>query len=130
MTLVVSEERLDSLINRARWYFLLAVALILLEFAYGIGSASAVMAIGLAATGGSLRSWRTERGLWMLSALFLVLNGVIYCVIEYGQLRDLFDGRHSPWPIAIDLCIATRLLWTQFRMHLTVTALNRRLTST
>lgn len=42
---------------------------------------------------GSFVNWRTDRGLWMLGALFFLIFGAFYCVGTYHQVADWIAGR-------------------------------------
>ena len=77
---------------------------------------SAAMMCGLGAMSGSFSEWRTERGLWMLGALFLIIFGFFYAVITYNQAADWIAGRAALRGImAIDWFIGTTALRLQNR---------------
>ncbi len=91
---------------------------------------SAAMMCGLGAMSGSFREWRTERGLWMLGALFLIIFGVFYAVITYNQVTDWVAGRTAlPGIMAIDWFIGTSALGFMVRFLWAVTCWNRRFSS-
>ena len=80
------------------------------------GLITAVFAVGLGATAGALRNWRSERGLWMLAFLLLVLNCVIYGLMLIGQFGDLIRGVAQPeLGVSIDVAFATLLLSASIR---------------
>jgi hypothetical protein len=75
------------------------------------GVISGTFLIYLGACGGSLLHWRSERGLWMLAVLFLLISAVIYGLFAYGQLRDFFRGVRQPeLGLAMDFSLGTLLL--------------------
>lgn len=82
-------------------------------------------AVWLGACGGMCRSWRSEPGLWMLSALFLSFSGVLYGMFTYHHIADFLQGRHNRLFLALDATLATSLLWMQTRFLLSVTRANR-----
>ena len=91
---------------------------------------SSPMLIGLGAMSGSFDNWRTERGLWMLGLLFLLIFGGFYVIITYHQFADWIAGR-APlvgrmW---IDWIIATSALTFKIRFLLGVTYWNRRIST-
>ena len=88
------------------------------------------MLIGLGAMSGSFNDWRTERGLWMLGALFLFIFGGFYVIAVYHQFADWFAGR-APLRgmMALDWFIATLALGYKVRFLWAVTYWNRRVSS-
>jgi hypothetical protein len=116
----------DTLIRQAPWYLLGGVLLVCASrFLDGFGTASAVMAVSLGASGAVFRGWRSERGLWMLAGLFLLLFGAGYSLCIYGQLRDLWQGRGCPrWDVWVDVLIGTVLLGSQVRILGQIVRLN------
>jgi hypothetical protein len=101
-----------------------AAPLILLGMLFGVAAArfqqpgviTAVFATCLGASGGALRDWRQERGLWMLASLFLVINVAVYGLLNFGQAHDLMRG--VPWGefgLTIDVAIGTMLLASNVR---------------
>ena len=86
------------------------------------------MLIGLGAMSGSFDNWRTERGLWMLGLLFLLIFGGFYVIITYHQVAGWIAGR-APLAgrICIDWIIATSVLTLKIRFLWGVTYWNRRI---
>ena len=83
------------------------------------------MAISLGASGAVFRDWRSERGLWMLACLFLLLFGFVYCLCVYGELRDLWQGRGFPgWGVWVDALIGMALLSSHVRILAQIVRLN------
>lgn len=75
------------------------------------GTICSVHLIGLGAMGGTFRDWRTEHGLWMLAALFLVINCGIYSLMVFGEVRDILRGANrANWEVTIDAGIAVAIL--------------------
>lgn len=93
----------------------------------GFGVITGFMALWLGACGGAFRAWNSDRGLWMLSALFLAVTAVFFAGFAYGRVLDTIHGRGEVVGV-LDLTIAGAVLWMQTRFLLTVTAVNRKLT--
>lgn len=77
------------------------------------------------AMGGSFYNWRSERGLWMLAALFLTAFGIGYAFVMYDQIAGLVFGRAglAGWA-AVDCAVGTliwgvmvRFLWSVLRLN-------------
>jgi hypothetical protein len=89
------------------------------------GVITGLFLISLGACGGTLTEWRTERGLWMLAGLFLVMNCTIYCLFAYGQMRDWVRGAPAAGlGTTIDFVLGTTLLTTNIRFLAKVTQQN------
>ena len=90
---------------------------------------STLMLGGLGAMSGSFTEWRTERGLWMLGALFLLIFGGVSLLITY-QIADWFAGR-APLQglMAFDWFIGTTALTYMVRFLWAVTYWNGRASS-
>lgn len=88
------------------------------------------MLVGVGAMSGSFNDWRKERGLWMLSALFLIIFGGFYAVVSYHQISDWLAGR-APLRglMAVDWILATSLLTYKIRFLSAITFFNRQLTA-
>ena len=56
----------------------------------------------------SLRKWRTDRGLWMLSALLLSFYGPLYIYIQSYEVANLLNnaGQNQIQPLAIQIAKA------------------------
>ena len=91
---------------------------------------STLMLGGLGAMSGSFGKWRTERGLWMLGALFLLFFGGFSLLITYHQIADWFAGR-APLRglMAVDWLIGTTTLTYMVRFLWGVTCWNGKLSS-
>lgn len=72
-------------------------------------------------------AWRYDKGLWMLSALFLAVAFLCYGGFTYGHVSDIIHHRGKTSDM-IDLSFAASLLWMQSRFLLTVTTSNWKLT--
>ena len=81
------------------------------NIAAGHGFITAFFLFGLGVAGASLSGWRSERGLWMLAALFFLTKAAIYWLFVWGQLRDVINGvRPESVALAVDMSIGTGLL--------------------
>ena len=91
---------------------------------------SVLMLGGLGAMSGSFGAWRTERGLWMLGALFLLIFGGFSVLITYHQIADWIAGR-APLAglMAVDWLIGTAALTYMVRFLWAVTYWNGKLSS-
>ena len=91
---------------------------------------STMMMFGLGAMTGSFGNWRTERGLWMLGALFLLIFGGFYVIFAYFQIADWWGGRAPlQGAMAIDWFVGTATLSYMVRFLWAVTYWNGRLSS-
>ena len=89
------------------------------------GIISAGFCVGLGAAGGSLVAWRTDRGLWMLAGLFLLVYCAIYGLMMYGKVTDLMRGPPGGGiGLIVDLAVATSLLSGTIRLLWRVTRYN------
>src|SRR5437773_7140253 len=89
----------------------------------GFGVVTGFMAIWFGACGGTFGAWRWDRGLWMLSALFLTIALLCHAGFTYGHISDIIHHRGGIAGM-IDLSFGISLLWMQSRFLLTVTASN------
>jgi len=82
----------------------------------------------LGAAGGSFAQYRTNRGLWILAIVFLLMYGLIYAMFTFGQIQDLLRNAARP-PIgdAVDLTLGTALLVTNLRFLCRVAHANWRM---
>lgn len=90
---------------------------------------STTMLVSLGAMGRSFSTWRTERGLWMLSALFLTMFGPIHVLLIYHSVLDAVAGGAIKSILAVDVFIGTSALGFMVRFLWAVTYWNRRLVS-
>jgi len=77
---------------------------------------SAMMLVGIGAIASSLSSWRTERGLWMLGGLFLLLFGGAYLLLLEFSIRQALVGRVAQVVVVIDAVAATCSLGWAWRI--------------
>lgn len=121
-------HRIDRIVLNYRWIMLGGAVLTALATIFDCpGIIAGGMAVGLGASGGALHQWRTEPGLWRLSALFSVMFGFIGAMFLYAFLKELFrQGPAPPLGDSLDLSIAALLLWEQLRFLISVTLWNRR----
>jgi hypothetical protein len=130
--LLMSPQELDSYIQRYRQSMLLGALLIALALLTGRGNVPGfgivcgTMAVGLGAMGPVFAAWRSERGLWMLSLLFLVPSVALYAVFEYEDVKSLAAGprRLSGILEVLDFVVAAWLLWRQSRFLYSITRCN------
>lgn len=114
-------------IDRVSSYRVLAFAACVICWLCGL-PVSTVMLGGLGAMSGSFGEWRSERGLWMLGALFLIIFGGLSFLITYHQIADWIAGRAAPrGAMAIDWIIGTSTLTYMVRLLWAVTYWNRRI---
>ena len=128
MTFLMTPAKIDSIIRRYRWWMLGGASLMFLGFKTDdFGVVTGFMAIWFGACGGTFGAWRCDRGLWMLSALFLTIALFCYAGFTYGHISDIIHHRGGIAGM-IDLSFGISLLGMQSRFLLTVTASNWKLT--
>jgi len=119
------QSHVDSVTANGRWFILCGLV------AFGAGRLfggsgvvlTAVVAVLTGAVFASLRAWRSEEGLWLLSALYLVLGGFLASVMSYGLISDL----REPGLTFVDLVLfglACCLLWFSVYIAVLVTRWN------
>jgi hypothetical protein len=125
----MNTDRVDRQLRWAPWTLGAGLALIAASrFTDGLFVITGFMLVWLGASAASVARWRVERGIWMLSALFMGIALAVYALIIFGEIRDHIRGRVLPhWTIAVDAILGTRLLWIQVRFLAAVTRLNRAL---
>ena len=62
----------------------------------GFGVITGIIAAGLGVAAAGLTAWRTERGLWMLAVVLLLMYTFSYVGICMGKLLDAWR-RSRPW---------------------------------
>ena len=91
---------------------------------------SSMMLAGLGAMTGCFDNWRTERGLWMLGALFLLMFGGFYVIFACFQILDWQAGRAQlRGADAVDWFVGTTTLSFMVRFLWAVTYWNGQHTS-
>ena len=87
------------------------------------------MAVWLGAAAGSLRKWREEPGLWMLSALILAMCCTFWALMTWGRIMDIIRQVQAPfsWASGIDIAMATLLLAILIRFSAKVAYTNWKL---
>jgi hypothetical protein len=85
---------------------------------------SAMMLVGIGAMAASLSNWRTERGLWMLAGLFLVMYGGIYLSLLILSIQQVIAGRAGQGVLAFDVVIGTCSLGVAVRTFWAMTCWN------
>lgn len=125
---LMTPAKVDSIIRQYRWWILGGACLAFLGFRLdGFGVMTGFMAIWLGACGGTFGAWRDDKGLWMLSALFLALALLCYGGFTYGHVSAIIHHRGKTSAM-VDLSFAASLLWMQSRFLMTVTTSNWKLT--
>jgi hypothetical protein len=95
----------------------------LLDFDHG--TVTGFLAIGLGASGGAFTKWRSERGLWMLAILFLLMNAFVYFCFCFGQVRDALRGvLPDNIALTVDVSLGALLLLVQMRFLVRVARAN------
>ncbi|MFO1092577.1 MAG: hypothetical protein U0992_04580 [Planctomycetaceae bacterium] len=126
---MLSIERLDNWISRAPLimfggFAVFAIAL-WTQFGYAIAISLTALGCGLICA----RSYKSERGLWMLALLIGVSFLAIALVCEFGMLRDAFRGAPQPdWTYSRNLPSSCNSSGSSSAL-LSVVVYNRRLTS-
>lgn len=117
----MSPAEIDRVISYGLLAFLFSGVCWLFGFAV-----STLMLGGLGAMSGSFAKWRTERGLWMLGALYLIVFGGFSAVITYYQVADWIAGLAALRGVmAVDWFIGTSALGYMVRFLWAVTYWNR-----
>jgi hypothetical protein len=110
------------LIRYSGWVLLCGILLVKITQYTAIGYA--LMFLG--ACGGVFQKFRSERGLWMLSALFAAMTGVILACFVLGTCGDIarhhiFDDGLS---LQIEVALAMLVFFYQFLFLLKITRQN------
>src|SRR5579864_6308643 len=88
------------LITHYRWPLVLGLILCAASPSFhSFGVFSAWMAMGLGATGGTFREWRSEPGLWMLSVFFLSIFAPLWAILISGIVLDVMRQGFAPPPL-------------------------------
>ena len=75
------------------------------------GVLTSFAAVFLMATWGTLQSYRTERGLWLIAALILLFGIPMWVLFVLADLVPRLRGTIAmPWPLALDAAGCT-ILW-------------------
>jgi hypothetical protein len=82
----------------------------------GNGILTGFFLAGIGGAGLFLAEWRSDRGLWMLAGLFLIINLFVYGCFCVGQIRDAIHGvQIEGLALLIDVTLATGLLIATIR---------------
>ena len=88
------------------------------------GLLSFAQLFALSVSAASFTNYRTERGLWMLAALFFSIWTSIFFMWIFGQSRDLMRGVAPPASLIIDGAVALfvirihlKFLWTTAKFN-------------
>jgi len=139
---LLDEQRIDAAISKARFYFLLGVAMFvacayLPEDLKVPFTAFTTFQLGIYPL--ALRAWRTDPGLWMLAGFLTFFIGSIYLFFEYEKLMSLLGqpppgvfqprfGRLKSVVFAADSTLALILYARVVRFAASVAVLNWKLT--
>ncbi len=93
--LLLADEQIDRIIgNRRRmffgglaWFALMLTPPIPEQLRIGFVTSFAILGFGEFAF--MLKKWRTDRGLWMLATLFVVIYGLILACVEFSEFAQL-----------------------------------------
>jgi hypothetical protein len=103
-----------------RWgpYLLIAgmalMGLSFLHFDHGV--ITGFFAVGLGASGGAFTKWQSERGLWMLAAVFFGIYVFVYVCLCIGQIQDALRGAPPPSiTLIVDVAIGCLMLVAHLR---------------
>lgn len=111
--LVLADEQIDRIIGYRRqmflgglaWFVLMLTPLIPEQFKIGFFTSFTILGYGEFAF--VLKKWRTDRGLWMLATLLVVIYGPILACVEFWEFTQLL----KPGPGAA----AVRKGWVELR---------------
>ena len=119
-------RRLQAL---SRWLMLAGMAwcVLLLSKGWTVGFLTAISWVYMGAIFGSYLKRSTERGLWMLAALFGVGTAAFYLLAIAMSVRDALAHASSAWWIALDATAAGWGVVVAIRASWTVLVQNRRL---
>jgi hypothetical protein len=120
-------KHVECVILNARWLLLGGIVDSVASGQFGVvGVCTGLMAMALGASGAMFCQWRKERGLWMLSGLFLAIYFPIFVALVHLALSDLAQVG-VPNLSACDTCdiwIADLFLAVQILFLETVTRTN------
>jgi hypothetical protein len=129
-SLLIHPDRLD---RHFRWsaplLFIGIAGAILCRFApqpYGLMTSWFLMMMG--ALGGAFRAWRSERGLWMLAILFMLIVVPTWLMFMASHFVPSMRGTvPNPWPLDLDAAGVTLLAGQMSRILVSVAVHNARL---
>jgi hypothetical protein len=125
---MLSVDRLDKLIRRARLLMLAGFAVVVLARATGFGAAIAIHLIGFGAGLRCMESCRNERGIWMLALMFGGVFFTLAVLFDIHLLIDAIRGAAQPqWAVVLDCAIVLQLQWFMVRAFISASVHNRRL---
>jgi hypothetical protein len=129
MSILITPRQIQRTIRLALWLILIGIAVIVIPdwLAIDFGVITGGMLICMGTAGASLRTWARERGLWMLSAAFLVLFLPTCSLMLFHELSDIFTGRYGALPLALDATLGSAALGFLVRFLASVIILNYRL---
>ena len=128
--MILTTDRLDRLISRARLFMLAGGVAIIVHRFMEVGAVSAGTLIGLGALLRCVEKYKSETGLWMLALLFGCLLFISCCLFVIMDIVDAIRGAQQPsWQVALDVGIAIRFEWLMVRAMWSVVVHNRQLTN-
>lgn len=118
---MLTRKAIDQICALGPWLMIAGLVFMVLRLAM-----SGMFLLGLGATAGSLRGWKTEPGLWMLGALFGASFGMFQVAFVYFSVVDFFAGRGPAVGIlAVDISLSSAVLTVLVRFCWSVTHRNR-----
>lgn len=127
----ISPTTLDRLFAAGMWLTIVGVAWCV-HAALTLtpaGSVTAYHLVWLGARATCFEKWRTERGLWMLALLFLVVTVAVWAVFTVPDFVALFQGYSVGLAIRLDLAGATLLVPLMARVDISIIHYNRRVSA-
>jgi len=104
----------DFIVNHHRYLLLTALVFFVSHWFLGYPGIISVFAVlSLGASGGSFGSYLTERGLWMASALFLLIACVIFFPLLISYFVNLKKNFNAGTPLMFDLGIGSAIFVVQ-----------------
>ncbi len=125
--MILSTDSLDKLIRDVRWFLLAGLAAVFTQWFVGKGVVCAAALFFLAVSLVSVRSYRTESGLWMLAGLIVCLVLSTMPFLVWGAISDLKRGVSIF--SSMQMTAVIYLQWLTIRSMASVIFHNRRLTN-
>ncbi len=130
MNLFLAPRQADWLIRRGHWVCLGGAVLVVLAVTRfrDAGFVTGFMVFLFGGLALSFRAWLTERGLWMLATIGLVVSVALYGAMQRDALKLGLNGQNPRlvW-LAFDTAVAASVVWLQVRLLATVIRVNRAL---
>lgn len=119
---LLTERQIDRALASAAVFGLTGLMWLGIAAHFNLGGIlTAFTAVFFMATYGSLHDYRTERGLWMLAALFALFGTGMWIMFTLGGLLPSWRGtRPAPWWLALDVAGSTILYAQTTRLALSM----------